>query len=121
MQAKAGEVILFDYRLKHRGLANKSTISRPLVSTASMPWFEASTHGLKQALMRFSLPGLHHLCQAVVRGQGKFRYRHKALPVTATVVETEQPRGAFEQARVGVHRCRCAPMLVCTDVGVHRC
>jgi hypothetical protein len=29
--ARAGEAVLFDYRLKHRGLANRSSDPRPLM------------------------------------------------------------------------------------------
>ena len=32
LTANAGQCIIFDHRLKHRGLANKSALNRPLVS-----------------------------------------------------------------------------------------
>ena len=40
VEAKAGDAILFDWRLKHRGLANKTREPRPLVYlTYALPWF----------------------------------------------------------------------------------
>ena len=43
--AKAGDAILFDYRVLHRGLANTSTEARPLLYfTYGRPWFTDATN-----------------------------------------------------------------------------
>ncbi len=40
LHAKAGECIIFDHRIKHRGLGNRSNVPRPLVYiTYSKPWY----------------------------------------------------------------------------------
>jgi hypothetical protein len=40
LTVRAGEAILFDYRLKHRGLSNRCTEERPLLYlTYAKPWW----------------------------------------------------------------------------------
>ncbi|KAH8059537.1 hypothetical protein JL721_9277 [Aureococcus anophagefferens] len=40
LEAHAGDAVVFDWRLKHRGLANKGAANRPLLyMTYSKPWF----------------------------------------------------------------------------------
>ena len=73
---KAGEAILFDYRLKHRGLANNSTAARPVVYLTYAS--SSNRKALKALTANFSTGRYRPLPKVVEREAGPSRAERAA-------------------------------------------